>query len=102
MALCLAGTAAGVALAQSYPVKPIRMLIGFAPGGGTDIVGRIVAQKLGEALGQQVIADNRAGASGQLAAELVAKATPDGYTIMMAHIAAISILPSLGKLPYDP
>jgi tripartite-type tricarboxylate transporter receptor subunit TctC len=78
------------------------MLIGFAPGGGTDIVGRIVAQKLGEALGHQVIADNRAGASGQLAAELVAKAAPDGYTIMMAHIAAISILPSLSKLPYDP
>ncbi len=91
-----------VVLAQAYPVKPIRMLIGFAPGGGTDIVGRIVAQKLGEALGQQVIADNRAGASGQLAAELVAKAAPDGYTIMMAHIAAISILPSLvNKLPYD-
>jgi tripartite-type tricarboxylate transporter receptor subunit TctC len=96
--LCIAGAAA----AQTYPVKPIRMLIGFAPGGGTDIVGRIVAQKLGEALGHQVIADNRAGASGQLAAELVAKAAPDGYTIMMAHIAAISILPSLSKLPYDP
>ncbi|HEV7821546.1 MAG TPA: tripartite tricarboxylate transporter substrate binding protein, partial [Burkholderiales bacterium] len=96
--LCIAGVAA----AQTYPVKPIRMLIGFAPGGGTDIVGRIVAQKLGEALGHQVIADNRAGASGQLAAELVAKAAPDGYTIMMAHIAAISILPSLSKLPYDP
>ena len=88
---------------QAYPAKPIRMMVGFAPGGGTDIVGRIVAQKLGEALGQQIIVDNRAGASGQLAAELVAKAAPDGYTIMMAHIAAISILPSLvTKLPYDP
>ena len=107
--LCLAG-AAGIALAQAtstgsgqaYPAKPIRMLIGFPPGGGTDIVGRIVAQKLGEALGQQIIVDNRGGASGQLAAELVSKAAPDGYTIMMAHIAAISILPSLvAKLPYD-
>ena len=89
------------ALAQSYPTKPIRMLVGFPPGGGTDIVGRIVAQKLGEALGQQIIVDNRGGASGQLAAELVSKAAPDGYTIMMAHIAALTILPSLSKLPYD-
>jgi tripartite-type tricarboxylate transporter receptor subunit TctC len=94
--------AAGMACAQAYPTKPIRMMIGFPPGGGTDIIGRIVAQKLGEAIGQQVIVDNRGGASGQLAAELVSKAAPDGYTIMMAHIAAISILPSLvAKLPYD-
>ena len=99
--LLLAGSAALV-LAQSYPAKPIRMMIGFPPGGGTDIIGRIVAQKLGDALGQQIIVDNRGGASGQLAAELVSKAAPDGYTIMMAHIAAISILPSLvAKLPYD-
>ena len=99
--LCLL-CAAATAFAQAYPAKPIRMLIGFPPGGGTDIVGRIVAQKLGEGLGQQVIVDNRGGASGQLAAELVAKAAPDGYTIMMAHIAAIAILPSLvAKLPYD-
>ena len=100
-ALLLLG-AAGTAFAQSYPTKPIRMMIGFPPGGGTDIIGRIVAQKLGEALGQQIIVDNRGGASGQLAAELVSRAAPDGYTIMMAHIAAISILPSLvSKLPYD-
>jgi tripartite-type tricarboxylate transporter receptor subunit TctC len=97
--LCATG---GAALAQSYPTKPIRMMIGFPPGGGTDIIGRIVAQKLGEALGQQIIVDNRGGASGQLAAELLSRAAPDGYTIMMAHIAAISILPSLvSKLPYD-
>ncbi|MEO7727106.1 MAG: tripartite tricarboxylate transporter substrate binding protein [Burkholderiales bacterium] len=101
-ALCLLDAAWGNALAQSYPTKPIRMLIGFPPGGGTDIIGRIVAQKLGEALGQQIIVDNRGGASGQLAAELVSRANPDGYTIMMAHIAAISILPSLvSKLPYN-
>ena len=91
------------AAAQSYPAKPIRMVIGFPPGGGTDIVGRIVAQKLGEALKQQIVTDNRGGASGQIAAELVAKMPPDGYTLMMAHIAAMSILPSLqSKLPYDP
>jgi tripartite-type tricarboxylate transporter receptor subunit TctC len=101
-ALCLLGVVPGNALGQAYPAKPVRMIIGFPPGGGTDIVGRIVAQKLAESLGQQVIADNRGGASGQLAAELVARAAPDGYTIMMAHIAAISILPSLvAKLPYD-
>ncbi len=99
--LMLGGTAPA-ALAQAYPAKPIRMMIGFPPGGGTDIIGRIVAQKLGDALGQQIIVDNRGGASGQLAAELVSKAAPDGYTIMMAHITAISILPSLvSKLPYD-
>jgi tripartite-type tricarboxylate transporter receptor subunit TctC len=78
------------------------MAIGFPPGGGTDIVGRIATQKLSEVLGQQVLPDNRGGASGQIAAEVVAKATPDGYTVMMAHIAAMSILPSLIKLPYDP
>ena len=93
---------AGPVAAQQYPAKPIRMIIGFPPGGGTDIVGRIVAQKLSEVLGQQVLPDNRGGASGQIAAELTAKATPDGYTVMMAHIAAVSILPSLlAKLPYD-
>ncbi len=101
MALCLL-CAAGAAPAQTYPAKPIRMMVGFPPGGGTDIIGRIVAQKLGEALGQQIIVDNRGGASGQLAAELVSRAAPDGYTIMMVHIAAIAILPSLvAKLPYN-
>ena len=96
--LSVAGPAAG----QQYPARPIRMLVGFPPGGGTDIVGRIVAQKLSENLGQQVIVENRGGATGLLAAELAAKAAPDGYTVMMAHIAAISILPSLyPKMPYD-
>jgi tripartite-type tricarboxylate transporter receptor subunit TctC len=97
-----AGVFHGPASGQQYPARAVRMIIGFPPGGGTDIVGRIVAQKLTDVLGQQVIVDNRGGASGQLAAELTAKAAPDGYTIMMAHIAAISILPSLvSKLPYD-
>ena len=97
-----AGAIAPAAYGQQYPAKPIRMIIGFPPGGGTDIVGRIVAQKLAEGLGQPVLVENRGGASGQIAAELVAKAPPDGYTIMMAHITAISILPTLvPKLPYD-
>jgi len=101
--LLLAGMSAGAALAQQYPVKPIRMIIGFPPGGGTDIIGRIVAQRMSEGLKQQILVDNRGGASGQIAADLAAKAPPDGYTVMMAHIAAMSILPSLyPKLPYDP
>jgi tripartite-type tricarboxylate transporter receptor subunit TctC len=104
--LTLFGAAASLAVpaaAQSYPAKPIRMIIGFPPGGGTDIIGRIVAQRMSEGLKQQILPDNRGGASGQIAAELVAKAAPDGYTVMMAHIAAMSILPSLyPKLPYDP
>ena len=85
----------GSPAAQPYPVKTVRMLVGFPPGGGTDIVGRIVAQRLAEGLGQQVIVDNRPGATSMLAAELTAKAAPDGYTVMMGHIAALSILPSL-------
>ena len=103
-ALLLAAAAmAGPVAAQPYPAKPIRMIIGFPPGGGTDIVGRIVAQRLSEVLGQPILPDNRGGAAGQIAAELAAKAPPDGYTVMMAHIAAISILPSLvSRLPYDP
>ena len=87
---------------QQYPVRPVRMLIGFPPGGGTDIVGRIVAQKLSENLGQQVVPENRGGATGMVAAELAARAAPDGYTIMMAHISAMSILPWLyPKMAYD-
>jgi len=101
--LVLVGITSSVpATAQQYPARPIRMLIGFPPGGGTDIVGRIVAQKLSENLGQQIIAENRGGATGMVAAELAARAAPDGYTIMMAHIAAMSILPSLyPKMAYD-
>jgi len=95
-------TVAFPAIGQQYPARPIRMLIGFPPGGGTDIVGRIVAQKVSENLGQQIIAENRGGATGMVAAELAAKAAPDGYTIMMAHISAMSILPSLyPKMAYD-
>jgi tripartite-type tricarboxylate transporter receptor subunit TctC len=100
--LIVAASFAASAAAQSYPARPVRMLMGFPPGGGTDIVGRIVAQKLSEGLGQQILPENRGGATGMIAAELAAKAPPDGYTIMMAHIAALTILPSLyRKLSYD-
>lgn len=94
--------ACGAIQAQSYPVKPIRMVVGFPPGGGTDVVARILAPKLSENLGQSVIIDNRPGATGTVAAGMVAKSPADGYTIMMGHVSVNAIAPSLfSKLPYD-
>jgi tripartite-type tricarboxylate transporter receptor subunit TctC len=92
--------AAASAPAQTYPVKSVRLLVGFAPGGATDIAARAVAQQLSQPLGQSVVVDNRPGAAGNLAAELVAKAPPDGYTVLLVN-ATIAI-PSLFKsLPFD-
>jgi len=89
--------------AEPYPVRPIRMIVGFAPGGGTDLTARPVAQKLSELLGQQVIVENRPGAGGNIATEQVVKAAPDGYTVLMGTIAALAINPSLyGNLRFDP
>src|SRR5262245_16636804 len=88
--------------ADPYPVKPIRMIVGFAPGGGTDLTARPVAAKLSELLGQQVIVENRPGAGGNIATEQVARAAPDGYTLLMGTIAALAIHPSLyGNLRFD-
>jgi tripartite-type tricarboxylate transporter receptor subunit TctC len=90
------------ALAQAYPAKPVRMIVGFPPGGGTDILARIVGQKLSEAWGQQVIVENRPGASATIAAIAVAKAAPDGYTLSMGQLTPNAIAPALlPKLPYD-
>jgi tripartite-type tricarboxylate transporter receptor subunit TctC len=95
--------AAGGALAQSYPSRPLRFVVSFAPGGGGDILARIVAQKLAEGLGRQVVVDNRVGGNGVIGAELAARAAPDGYTMLLGNIGPIVINPSLyGKLPYDP
>jgi tripartite-type tricarboxylate transporter receptor subunit TctC len=89
--------------AGRYPERPIRLLVGFAPGGGTDTTARAIAQKLGQALGQQVIVDNRPGAAGNIATQIVANANPDGYTLLMGTIAALAINPTLfGNLPFDP
>ena len=88
---------------QAYPAKPIRFVVNFAPGGGTDIVARAMGQKFTESLGQQVIVENRAGANGNIGTDFVAKAAPDGYTILMTTNAPIAINPHLyKKLPFDP
>lgn len=99
-----AGTASAAAPAGEWqPTKPIRMLVGFAPGGGTDTTARAMGAKLGELLGQQIIIDNRPGASGNIAAEITSNSTADGYTILMGTIAALAINPSLyKKLSFDP
>ncbi len=92
----------GVA-AQGYPLKAPRIVVGFAPGGNTDLVTRILAQKLGELWSQTVVVDNRPGASGMIAGEIVAKAAPDGYTLLLTPQTSIAVAPALyGKAPYDP
>ncbi len=95
----LAGATA--AQAQSYPSKPIRLVIASAPGGGTDLLGRLVAQTLTERLGQPVIADNRPGAGGSLAADIVAKAPADGYTLLMFHDGLAANVALQSRLPFD-
>ena len=88
---------------QVYPAKPLRMIVAYPPGGGTDIVGRMVAQKLSEALGQNVVVENRGGASGNIGTELAARAAPDGYTVLMGNVAPNAVNVSLFKnLPFDP
>ena len=98
----LAACGAGMTTAQGYPAKPVRIVVGFPAGGGTDIATRAVAQKLTETLAQQVIVENRPGAASNLGAEFVARAAPDGYTVFMGSVS-LSINPSLyAKLNYDP
>ena len=92
----------GSAVAQQYPSKPVRIVVGFAPGGSTDKLARVLANRMTELLGQTVIVDNRPGAAGNLAAELVATAAPDGYTIFMATVSSQAINPHLYKLKFDP
>jgi tripartite-type tricarboxylate transporter receptor subunit TctC len=90
------------AFAQQFPTKPLRMVVPFAPGGPTDIVGRAVSQRLTESFGQTVVVDNRAGAGGVVGADLVAKSPPDGYTLLLCSTGAMAINPSLmPNMPYD-
>ena len=100
LALALACTGA---IAQSYPTRPIRLVVPYPPGGPLDIMARAIGQKLTEAWNQPVVVDNRAGAGGNIGADLVAKSPPDGYTLLMGAVATHAINPSLySKMPYDP
>src|SRR5690348_16421623 len=104
-ALLFAGglSPATTALAQAYPTKPIRIVVPFVPAGPTDMNARVVAQRLTEAWGQSVIVDNRPGAGGVIGTEQVARAAPDGYTLLAANPGPLTIAPSLrADLHYDP
>jgi tripartite-type tricarboxylate transporter receptor subunit TctC len=95
--------AATVSIAQSYPAKPVRLVVPFPPGGPADSVARILAQKLTDALGQNVVVDNRAGATGTIGAGIVAKSPPDGYTLLLGTSNELAMSPGLfEKLPYEP
>jgi len=96
--------ASSVARAQAgYPNRPINLIVGFAAGGGTDIIARLVAAELSKELGQQIVVENRAGASGTIAAGVVARAEPDGYTMMMGHVSSNAMVPAvMASVPYDP
>jgi tripartite-type tricarboxylate transporter receptor subunit TctC len=103
MVYASAALAATVTHAQTWPAKQLRFISPFAPGGGADITSRVIAQKLSEALAQQVLVDNRGGAGGMIGVDLGAKAPPDGYTLVLGTIGPIAINPSLyAKMPYDP
>jgi tripartite-type tricarboxylate transporter receptor subunit TctC len=100
----MAFAAAATAAAQgTYPTRPVTLVVGFAPGGGTDIGARIVARQLSAGLGQQIVVDNRPGAGGNIAADMVARALPDGHTIMLAGPGPLTVAPYLvANLPYNP
>jgi len=98
--LLLAAATATVAQ-QSYPSRPVRVVVSWAPGGASDLIARVVGQKLGEQLGQQLIIDNRAGASGAIGTELAAKSAPDGYTVLFGGVTELVLNPQLVKVPYD-
>lgn len=101
-ALAAANALPALAQAPAFPTKPVRVIIGFAPGGTTDLVGRLVAQRLAELWGQPVVVDSRTGASGMIAAEAVAKSAPDGYTLLVTPQTSLAVAPALyGKAPYD-
>jgi tripartite-type tricarboxylate transporter receptor subunit TctC len=98
---CALTVLSGTLPAQGYPVKTIRVVVPYAPGGATDLTGRLVGQKMQEAMKQNVIVDNRPGAGGIIGADIVAKAPPDGYTLLLAAPAEIVILPHLQQMPYN-
>jgi tripartite-type tricarboxylate transporter receptor subunit TctC len=85
-----------------FPSRPVSMVVGFEPGGGTDTVARVVAKTMSENIGQQVVVENRAGAGGNIAVDYVAKSAPDGHTLVLANVGALAVNPHLIKVPYDP
>src|ERR1700755_1781953 len=94
--------AGGSACAQGYPTKPVRIVVPFAPGGGVDLTARILAQRLGERIGQTVFVENRTGASGIIGTESVARAAPDGYTLLVGSQTTQAVVPAMyGKVGYD-
>ena len=100
--LMLAGLLpAFAAQAQNYPEKPIRLVVGFAAGGGTDTTARIMAPKMSEVLGQQVVVENRPGAGGVIANEMLTKAAPDGYTLLLSSVGPLTVSPHFSKVGYD-
>ncbi|MGZ5163022.1 MAG: Bug family tripartite tricarboxylate transporter substrate binding protein [Burkholderiales bacterium] len=101
-AVAMLSSRAEAAEVPQYPVKPVRLIIAYAAGGGTDTVGRVFAQKLSEGLGRQIIVDNRPGANGNIATEVAVKSPPDGYTMIMGNVGPIGVNPHLYKLAFDP
>jgi tripartite-type tricarboxylate transporter receptor subunit TctC len=101
LAACLVIAGTGLAMAQEYPARPVRLIIPFPPGGSNDVVGRLIATKLGDRLGKQVVVDNRSGAGGVIGTEVAAKSPPDGYTLLVISMAH-AVNPWLYKLGYDP
>ena len=101
LALVATSAVAPSSFAQ-FPNKPLTIVVGFEPGGGTDTTARIVQGPLGEQIGQQVVVENRAGAGGNIAVDYVAKQAPDGYTIVLANVGALAVNPHILKTPYDP
>src|SRR3954463_8905057 len=95
--------AATHALAQSYPTKPIRLIVPFSPGGAADLTARTLGEKMGQILGQPLVVDNKPGANGVVGIDLAAKAAPDGYTVLLTDRGSLAVNPSLYvRLPYDP
>ncbi|TAJ81971.1 tripartite tricarboxylate transporter substrate binding protein [Reyranella sp.] len=101
-ALASASWVPGLVRAETYPDKPIRLVVPFTPGGVTDNIGRVLSERMGRELGQGLIIDNRSGANGRIGTDAVAKAPPDGYTLLLGGIGALTIHPHMLKVPYDP
>ncbi len=102
LAISVTALATASVFAQDFPTKPVRMIVGFPPGGATDLVARILQPKLSEAFGKQVVVDNRPGANGVISVDIIAHSEPDGHTVGFGHIGTLIISPAIQKVPYDP